>query len=247
MVPGVTQIEGRRPVIEALRAHRKIDEIWIASGAKVAGALAEILQLAERNGVAVREVPRKQLEQKSRSRNAQGVIASTRAPSKATASLTEVLRDAQGAVLLVALDGVTDPQNLGAIARSAEAAGAHALIVPRRRSAGIGPGAEKASAGALEHIALVQVANLVQTLETLKESGVWIAALDADAKSSIYDLDGTDPLCIVIGGEGHGVSRLVRDRADHRVSIPMAGRVGSLNASAAAAVALFEVRRQRLR
>jgi 23S rRNA (guanosine2251-2'-O)-methyltransferase len=240
----LTQIEGRRPVIEALKAHRKIDEILIASGAKVAGSLAEIVRLAERSGVRVREVPRKELEQRAKSRNAQGVIARSSA-STPSASLEGVLASADGPVLLVALDGVTDPQNLGAIARSAEAAGAHALIVPKRRSAGIGPGAEKASAGALEHIPVVGVANLAQTVETLKERGVWIAALDANAKTTIYDLDGTDPLCLVIGGEGAGVSRLVLDRADHRVSIPMAGRVGSLNASAAAAVALFEVRRQR--
>lgn len=240
----MTQIEGRRPVIEALKARRKIDEILVASGAKVGGALAEIVRLAERNGIAIREIPRKDLEAKAQSRNAQGVIARA-SSSIAPASLDAVLAQVDGAPLLVALDGVTDPQNLGAIARSAEAAGAHALIVPKRRSAGIGPGAEKASAGALEHIAVVQVTNLSQTLETLKDRGVWIAALDAGATTSIYDIDASDPLCIVIGGEGSGVSRLVAERADHRVSIPMTGRVGSLNASAAAAVALFEVRRQR--
>jgi 23S rRNA (guanosine2251-2'-O)-methyltransferase len=135
--------------------------------------------------------------------------------------------------------------NLGAIARSAEAAGAHGLIVPKRRAAPVTSAAEKAAAGALEHLPVAQVGNLVRSLEELKVSGVWIAALDADAERTIYDLDGTDPLCLVVGSEGEGVSRLVLERADHRVSIPMSGQVDSLNASAAAAVALFEIRRQR--
>jgi 23S rRNA (guanosine2251-2'-O)-methyltransferase len=144
------------------------------------------------------------------------------------------------------LDGVTDPQNLGAIARSAEAAGAHGLLVPRRRAAPVTPASERASAGALEHLAVAQVPNLPRALEELKQRGVWIVALDADADKTVYEIPGTDPLCVVVGGEGRGVSRLVRDRSDLRVSIPMSGRIDHLNASAAGAVALFEIRRQRL-
>jgi 23S rRNA (guanosine2251-2'-O)-methyltransferase len=145
----------------------------------------------------------------------------------------------------VALDGVTDPQNLGAIARSAEAAGAHGLVVGKRRAAPVTPSAEKAAAGALEHLPVAQVTNLARALEALKERGVWIAALDADAEQTIYDFDARDPVCLVIGGEGEGVSRLVAERADHRLCIPMAGKVQSLNASAAGAIALFEIKRQR--
>ena len=244
----MAQIEGRRPVIEALRARRPIDEILVASGARVGGALAEIVKLAERSGVRIREVPRRELEERAESRNPQGVIATTQA-SFAYASVDDLLARATSAgqlPLLVALDGVTDPQNLGALARSCEGAGAHGLIVARRRAAPVTAGAEKASAGALEHLPVAQVANLVRALDDLKERGVWIAALDSAARTTIYDLPGTDPLCIVVGGEGKGVSRLVLEHADHRASIPMSGRVQSLNAAAAGAVALFEVRRQRI-
>jgi 23S rRNA (guanosine2251-2'-O)-methyltransferase len=242
----VSQIEGRRPVIEALRARRPIDEIVIASGAKHGGVLAEIVKLAKRSGVPVREVPRIEIEKRAQSRNAQGVIAQT--TGFGYASLDDIVARVDASpspALLVALDGVTDPHNLGALARSAEAAGAHGLIVPRRRAAPVTPAAEKASAGALEHLPVAQVPNLVRALESLKDLGVWIVALDADAPGTIYDLDVFGSLCLVIGSEGKGVSRLVLDRSDHRVSIPMAGKVASLNASAAGAVALFEIRRQR--
>jgi 23S rRNA (guanosine2251-2'-O)-methyltransferase len=243
----VTQIEGRRPVIEALRGRRPIDEILVASGAKVGGTLAEIVRLAQRTGVRVREIPRKELEERAKTRNPQGVIAQT-SDAFAYVSVDDLLGRASAsgeAALLVALDGITDPQNLGALARSAEAAGAHGLIVPRRRTAPVREAAERASAGALEHLPVAQVANLARALEQLKDAGVWIAALDADADKTIYELPGEDALCLVVGSEGSGVSRLVLDRADHRVAVPMSGRVGSLNASVAGAIALFEIRRKR--
>jgi 23S rRNA (guanosine2251-2'-O)-methyltransferase len=241
------QIEGRRPVIEALRAKRPIEEIFVAAGARHAGALAEILKLAQRRGVRVREIARRELEERAKSRNPQGVIATTGAEF-GYVSLDDLMARVEASgepALLVAADGVTDPQNLGALARSCEGAGAHGLIVPRRRAAPVTAAAEKASAGALEHLPVAQVTNLVRALEELKERGVWIAALAADAPTSIYELPASDPLCVVVGGEGQGVSRLVLDRADHRVSIPMTGRVQSLNAAAAGAVALFEIKRRR--
>ena len=240
------QIEGRRPVIEALRAKRPIDEILVASGTREGGALAEIVRLAQRRGVRVREVTRRELEDRATSRNPQGVIAT--ASGFAYVSLDDVLARADESgepALLVAVDGVTDPQNLGALARSCEGAGADGLVVPRRRAAPVTAATEKASAGALEHLPVAQVPNLVRALEDLKERGVWIAALDSDAPQTVYELSAGDPLCLVVGGEGSGVSRLVADRADHRVSIPMAGRVESLNVAAAGAVALFEIRRRR--
>ena len=241
------QIEGRRPVIEALRAGRPISEILIATGSRPSGALAEIVRLANRQGIKVREMPRRELESKAQSRNAQGVIA-TAVGDFGYVTIDELVERATSAAqpsLLVALDGVTDPQNLGAIARSAEAAGAHGLVVGKRRAAPVTPSAEKAAAGALEHLPVAQVTNLARALEALKERGVWIAALDADAEQTIYDFDARDPVCLVIGGEGEGVSRLVAERADHRLCIPMAGKVQSLNASAAGAIALFEIKRQR--
>ena len=243
----MAQIEGRRPVIEALRAKRPIQEILVASGARVGGALAEIVKLAERRGVQVREIPRRELEERATSRNPQGVIATT-GSRFAYASLDDLFAAAKRAgepPLFVATDGVTDPMNLGSLARSCEGAGAHGLIVPRRRAAPVTASAEKASAGALEHLPVVMVTNLVRALEDLKKRDVWIAALDGDAKTTIYDLPADDPLCLIVGAEGTGVSRLALDHADHRVSIPMSGRVASLNAAAAGAVALFELRRRR--
>jgi 23S rRNA (guanosine2251-2'-O)-methyltransferase len=241
------QIEGRRPVLEALRAGEEIDEILLASGGRPVGVLAEIADLAERRGVRLRRLPRRELDARARSRNPQGVIAL--AGGFSFRELDEILRgvdEQTGPLLVVAADGVTDPQNLGAIARSAEAAGAHALIVSRRRTAPITATTEKASAGALEHLPVVQVANLARTLQDLRARGVWVVALDASGDQSIYEVDvAADPVCLIIGSEGKGVSRLVRERADHVVRIPMAGKTESLNAAAAAAVALFELRRRR--
>lgn len=240
-----SQIEGRRPVIEALRAGRALEEIWISQGSRPSGALAEIVRMARRQGVTVREVPRREIEERARTRNPQGVIATSNVGFE-YATLDDLLGRATGTpALFVALDGVTDPQNLGALARSAEAAGAHGLIVGKRRAAPVTDVARRTSAGALEHLPVARVTNIPSALETLKEAGVWIVALDATSERTIYDLDGTDPLCLVVGGEGSGVSRLVAERADHLVSIPMAGKVSSLNASAAGAVALFEIGRQR--
>jgi 23S rRNA (guanosine2251-2'-O)-methyltransferase len=239
------QIEGRRPVLEALHGGRDITEILIASGARMSGAIAEIVRFAQRRSIPVRHVSRQEIATQARTRNPQGVIAV--ASAFPYAEIDDVVqRSTTEPLLLVAVDGMTDPQNLGAVARAAEAAGAHGLIVPRRRSAGVTEAAERASAGALEHLPVAIVANLARTLAALSERGVWIVALDPGAEAEIYDLPvATEALCLVVGGEGKGVSRLVRDRADHRVAIPMSGRIASLNAAAAAAVALFEIRRQR--
>jgi 23S rRNA (guanosine2251-2'-O)-methyltransferase len=238
------QIEGRRPVIEALRSGREVSEIRISRTAK---GLDDIRRLASRNGVRVRPVPREEIDRLAQTRAPQGVIAFVSAFSYTSVDALLARAESKGeSALLVALDGVTDPGNLGAVARSAEAAGAHGLILPGRRSASIGAGAEKTSAGALEHLPVARVVNLQRALHDLAERGVWIVALDASADAAIYELPvATEPLCLVIGGEGTGVSRLVAERADHRARIPMSGRVASLNAAAAAAVALFEIGRRR--
>lgn len=214
---------------------------------KPSGVVAEILRLAQRQAVPIREVPRRELDSRSRTRNPQGVIAF--AAGFSYAELKDVLTRVHlpgDRALFVAVDGINDPQNLGALARSAEAAGVHALIVPRRRAAPVTDVAERASAGALEHLPVAQVPNLSRALEELKENGVWVVALDADAPKTIYELEvAVEPLCLVVGSEGTGVSHLVRERADDLVRIPMQGSVASLNASAAGAVALFEIRRRR--
>ncbi len=241
------QVEGRRPVVELLRTDRPVEAVLVAAGSREAGAVAEIRRLAESRGVEVRDVPRRRIEELARTRTPQGVIALV--PAFRYAELDDPLRRARERgepVLLVALDGITDPQNLGAIARSAEAAGAHGLLLPQRRSAHVTASAEKASAGALAHLPVVIADNLGRALGRLQDQGVWVVALDGEAETVVWDLPvASEPLCLVVGAEDKGVSRLIRERADLRGRIPMGGRVGSLNASAAAAVALFEVARHR--
>jgi len=243
-VTGPRQIEGRRPVLEALRSGGEVSEIRVS---RTARGLDDIRRLASRRGVRLRFVPREEIDRIAVTRAPQGIVAFVSAFSYA--SVDDLLSRAEEAgepAVLVALDGITDPGNLGAVARSAEAAGAHGLILPGRRAASVGPAADKASAGALEHLPVARVVNLQRALHDLSERGVWIVALDPGGDASVYDLAvAPDPVCLVVGGEGGGVSRLVRERADYRLRIPMAGRVSSLNAAAAAAVALFEIRRQR--
>lgn len=241
------QIEGRRPVLEALRSGRPLTEVLVARGTKETGALAAIVREAAERGVPLREATQRGIEERARSRSPQGVIAVV--PAFAYASVAGILADvgrAGEAALLVALDGVTDPQNVGAVARSTEAAGGHGLLVPRRRSAPVTPAVEKAAAGALAHLPVARVENLPRALERLKEENVWVVALGGEGETSIYELPvATEPVCLVVGAEGRGVSRLVGERADVRARIPLRGRVGSLNASVAAGVALFEVLRRR--
>jgi len=241
------QLEGRHPVLEALKAGRPLDEILIARETKPAKIVDDIVRLARRRGVAVRELPRKAIDERAKSRAPQGVIALT--PPFTYSAVNEMLEaasDAGQVPLLVALDGVTDPQNVGTLARSAQAAGAHGLILRERRSAHVTPTVEKAAGGALALLPVAQVSNLDRTLASVKEDGVWIVSLDADAEVSIYDADiVTAPVCIVVGSEGVGVSHLIRKRSDFCVRIPMYGSVGSLNAATAGAIALFEIQRRR--
>jgi 23S rRNA (guanosine2251-2'-O)-methyltransferase len=230
-------IPGRGPVGEALRAGRQLAEVVVESGANP--ELARFADLARAAGVAVRRADRAELDQLSAGVLHQGVVA------LAERFDYRPLSDLAGAGLVVVLDGVTDPQNLGAIARSAEAAGAQGLVVRERRSAHVTPAAEKAAAGAFSWLPVALVPNIVRALGDLAEAGVWSVGLGGDASESLWDcalLDGR--VAVVIGAEGPGLSRLVRQRVDTLVQIPMAGRMTSLNASAAAAVALFEVRRR---
>ncbi len=241
------QLEGRHPVLEALKAGRPLNEILIAKETKPAKIVDDIVRLARRRGVVVRELTRKAIDERAQSRAPQGVIALV--PPFSYSEIDEMIEAATAAgevPMIVALDGVTDPQNVGALARSALAAGAHGLILRERRSAHITPTAEKAAGGALAHLRVAQVSNLDRTLAQLKEDGVWIVSLDADAEVSIYDADIVEaPVCVVVGSEGVGVSHLIRKRSDFTVRIPMYGKVASLNAAAAGAVALFEIRRRR--
>ena len=222
-------------MLEAARAGR-VRRVLVATGLGHDPRLDEIRRLAH-----VEEVPPARLESLARGAVHQGVVAEVAA--RRLLSLRELLSEPPD--LLVALDGVQDPHNLGAILRSAEAAGAGGVILPERRSAPLSPAAAKASAGAIEHLRLCQVPGLAGALPEVKKAGLWVVALDPDGELAAWDFDLTQPVCVVVGGEGQGVGRLVGQRADVRVRLPMKGRIGSLNASAAAAALLYEVTRQR--
>jgi 23S rRNA (guanosine2251-2'-O)-methyltransferase len=245
--PGWTLIEGRRPVLEALRAGRPVERVVLAAGGAERGTLAELLALAAQRGVPTETVPRSLLDSSAQTGAHQGVAALV--ASLQPIDLSELLAiplQTGGPPFFLALDGIEDPRNLGALARSADAAGCHGMIVPRHRSAPLSAAAVKSSAGALEHVPVAEVPNLARALQRLRDSGLWCIGLDAGAPASLFDLQLADePVCVVVGGEGGGLHRLVRELCDVLVHIPMAGRVESLNASVAGALALFEVRRRR--
>jgi 23S rRNA (guanosine2251-2'-O)-methyltransferase len=234
-------------VLEALRAGRPVDRVLVASGGSTGATLADLLALARDRRVRVETVPRSVIDAEAQTGAHQGVLAVV-APIEPI-SLDELLAVPLGTVeppFFLALDGVEDPRNLGALARSADAAGCHGMIVPRHRSAPLSAVAVKSSAGALAHLPVAEVANLTRALDRLRESGVWCVGLDSEADAGLFDLDlATEPVCVVVGSEGAGLHRLVREACDVVVRIPMTGHVESLNASVAGALALFEVRRRR--
>jgi 23S rRNA (guanosine2251-2'-O)-methyltransferase len=243
-----TIIYGRQPVLAALRQGRApLEEVLVAEG--VGGRfLAELRDLARAAGVRLRQTPRPALDRLCRSAHHQGVAA--RRAVFAYQDLEEVLQRLKGLpepALLVAADSLTDPMNLGNLCRSAVAAGAHGLIIPKDRAAGVTPAVIKAAAGALEVLPVCRVTNLADALQRLKEADLWVVGAEAGAPRSLYDTPLTMPLTLVIGGEDTGIRPRVRQQCDLLVAIPLATEaVGSLNAAAAGAVALFEIRRQRL-
>lgn len=236
-------VVGLHPVRELLRAGRPVRRIAVAAGRTDSDVLGELLDLASAAGVPVDRVDRDALDHRAEGLVHQGVVAT--APPFPYADLHDVLdrADAAGRTpLLVALDGVTDPHNLGSICRTAEAVGADAVVVPGRRSASVTPTAEKAAAGALAHLPVVQVTNLVRALADIADRPVWSLGLDADGPVEIADSNLlSDPVVLVVGAEGSGLARLTRDTCDQLVRLPMRGRVGSLNASVATAVALYAI------
>jgi 23S rRNA (guanosine2251-2'-O)-methyltransferase len=239
-------VPGLHPVRELLRARTPIDHVHVASSRRRSPVLDEVVSLARAAGVEVRTASPEELDRITGGVSHQGVVAV--APPYRYRDLGELLGGGGGAepVLLVALDGVTDPHNLGSVARTAEAVGADGLVIPARRAAGVGPAAEKAAAGGLAHLPVTRVTNLTRALEQLGQTGVWSVGLDADGETRLHDCRLlTEPAVIVVGAEGRGLSRLVAEACDQLVSVPMRGRVGSLNASVAAGVALYETWRVR--
>ncbi len=234
---------GINPVLEALSAGtRHFDRLLIVKGLR-SRRLSDAIRRATRLGIPLRFEMRETLDRMAGGVPHQGVIAVVSA--RPVLSLENLLENARDPALLMALDGVEDPRNLGAILRSVEAAGADGALIPERHSAGLSETVGRASAGALEHVQVARVGNLVQALETLKARGVWVVGFDATGRERWDAVDLERPVCLVLGGEGRGIRRLVREHCDHLVSIPHFGHVSSLNVSVAAGIALYEVVRQR--
>lgn len=238
-------IFGRNPVLEALAAGTRIAKIFFRFGAH-GGAVAGVREAARSRNIPWVELPKVKFDRLGTGVHTQGVAALVE--EARIMELDELLayKPEQDPPFLVALDGITDPHNAGAVIRSAECAGAHGVIIPMRDAVPITDTVVKVSAGATEHMRIARVAHLGRTLEELKEHGIWVAGLAADGDTDLFALDGERPLCIVVGAEGGGLRPTIRKACDMLVRIPMWGHIDSLNASVAAALALYEVRRKRL-
>ena len=238
-------IEGRNAVAEALRAGTPIDKVFLLKG-EVDLPLRQLANQARQQGAVLAEVDRHKLDAMSRTHAHQGIIAVAAVREYASVEdLLQAARDRGEPPLLVVCDELSDPHNLGAVIRTADAAGAHGVIIPKRRSAGLTAVVAKTSAGAVAHVPVARVANLPSLLKELKEEGVWVFGTAMNGSTSLYQADLKGPAAIVIGSEGEGMGRLVTENCDFTVSIPMFGKINSLNASAAAAVLLYEAVRQR--
>lgn len=239
------QIFGRNPVIELLKTDRSVNKIYILKGIRK-GPLHEILDLAKKKKIPLQEVDQAYFDKLVPGENHQGVLAAVATTDYV--DWEEILakaKEKEEDPLIIILDEIEDPHNLGAILRTCDAAGAHGVIIPKRRAVSLTEGVAKAAAGAVEHVPVARVANITQVIKRLKEEGLWIAGADMDG-NNIYDQDLKMPLAIVIGSEGKGISRLVKENCDFLVSLPMLGSLNSLNASVAAGVIMYEVVRQRL-
>ncbi len=238
-------IEGRNAVIEALRAGRAIDKLYINKG-EVDKTLGHIASKARDKGIVVVECDRRKLDFMSQTHAHQGVIAVCAVREYCSVEEILALAEERGeAPFVIVCDEISDGHNLGAIIRSAECAGAHGVIIPKRRSAGLTAVVDKASAGAAEHMAIARVPNIPSVLKELKEKGLWVYGTAATGTSDLWHTDFSGPLALVIGSEGDGMGRLVAESCDYIVSLPMKGQVSSLNASAAAAITMYEILRQR--
>lgn len=237
------KIEGRNPVAEAIKAGREIDKLLVSAKE---GSIKKIVAMAKERGIVVQEVVKSKLDELSDTGAHQGVIALVAAHGYATVEdILKIAEDKGESPFIILLDEITDPHNLGSILRTANAVGAHGVIIPKRRSVGLSSVVAKTSAGALEYTPVARVTNLAQTIDKLKESGIWFYATHQDAKQSYTQVDYKGGVGIVIGSEGNGVSRIVAEKCDFLISIPMKGQINSLNASVAAGVIMYEALRQR--
>lgn len=235
-------ITGRNPIREALRAGTPIDKLIVLDG-DLSGAARDIISMAREKGIVIQKVSRQRLDGIYPAH--QGMVAYVaQAEYACVDEMLKAARDAGEDPFLVILDGVTDPHNLGAVIRSAECAGAHGVVIPERRASGLTPAVSKAAAGALSYMKVARVKNLNRTIDELKEAGVWVIAA-ALAGEDAFTADLTGPVALVVGSEGDGISRLTLEKCDRRVTLPMRGKIGSLNASVAAGILIYEVVRAR--
>jgi len=239
-------IAGKHPVMEALRSGREINKIWVAEQAQK--SVAPILVEAKKAGLVVQIVDKRKLDQMVEGTNHQGIVA--QAAAYRYFEVDELLANAQKSgemPFLILLDEIEDPHNLGSILRTAECTGVHGVIIPKRRSAALTATVTKTSAGAVEYVPVARVTNLAQTIDRLKEAGVWVAGADVAATQEVYGRSTKFdmPLAIVIGNESKGIGRLIREKCDFLIKLPMHGQLNSLNASVAAGVLMYEVVRQR--
>jgi len=238
-------IEGRNPVLEALKSGREIDKLFIQSG-QLEGSIRQIIALAREKNILIKEVDKAKLDKMSQTKSHQGVIASAALYKYYDVDdILEIAKQKEEDPFIVILDEITDPQNLGSILRSCDAAGVHGVIIPKRRAASLTPVIGKISAGAVEYVPVAKVTNINQTISYLKEKGVWVAGADAGGET-YYEKDLTGPIALVVGSEGKGLGRLVKENCDFIVGIPMSGKISSLNAAVSCAVIAFEIKKQRL-
>lgn len=238
-------IEGRNPIAEALKSGREIDKILVARGEKN-GSIIKIISDAKKQGIVVQEVDRAKLDAMSHTKNHQGVVAYVAAAQYATVEdiLASAASKGEQPFIIIA-DEITDPHNLGSLLRTANAAGAHGVIIPKRRSVGLNSVVAKTSAGAVEFTPVAKVSNIANTIDKLKKENIWVIGADMDGENTIYTQDFTGGVAIVVGSEGEGISRIVKEKCDFLVQIPMFGEITSLNASVAGALMIYEVVRAR--
>lgn len=240
-----SRVEGRNPVLEALRSGRPLNKLYVEKG-NDDPSLLRIAAMAREKNVPIQYLERYKLDTMSQTRIHQGVILEVAAQEYVEVEdILESAKEKNETPFILVLDGITDTNNLGSIIRSAECAGVHGIILPKRRSATLNATVAKVAAGALEYVPVARVTNLVQTLRDLKSEGIWIIGADMDGESNYYDADLTGPCALVIGSEGEGLGRLVKDECDMMVRIPMKGQISSLNAGVAAALIMFEITKQR--
>lgn len=239
------QVEGRNSVIELLGSGRDINKIFIQEGERH-GSINKIIAMAKENKVLITEISKEKMRQMAQTENYQGVIAIV--PPFDYVEVEDILFEAktrQEDPFVVLLDGIEDPHNLGSIIRTAETAGVHGIIIPKRRAASVNSTVNKVSAGAVEHMKIARVNNMVETIKYLKEQGLWICGTDMDTNTYYYDQDLKGPLGIVIGSEGFGMNRLVKENCDFLVKISMKGKITSLNASVSAGIVIYEALKQK--